>query len=73
MPVDAVKESKEPGDDERQLSSGRSVCSILMGSPDTHKSIMEEAPKELSALWTRLVWPNGSLEAVLNSFIFSRS
>ena len=53
LPVDAVKESKEPGDDERQLSAGYSVCSILMGSPDTHKSIMEEAPEQLSARWTR--------------------
>lgn len=57
LPVDAVKESKEPGDDERQLSAGLSVCSILMGSPDTHKSITEEAPKQMSARWTRLAWP----------------
>lgn len=57
LPVDAVKKSKEPGDDERQLSAGLSVCSILMGSPDTHKSITEEAPKQMSARWTRLAWP----------------
>lgn len=65
LPVDAVKESKEPGDDERQLSAGHSVCSILMGSPDTHKSIMEEAPKHMSALWMRLAWPNVFWDAVL--------
>lgn len=53
LPGDAVEESKEPGDDERQLSAGHSVCSILMGSLDTHKSIMEEAPKRMSAKWTK--------------------
>lgn len=57
MPLDAVKESKEPGDDGRQLSPAPSVCSILMGSPDTDKSIMEEAPKQMSPRWIRLAWP----------------
>lgn len=40
LAVDAVRESKEPGDDDRQLSAGHSVCSILAGSHRTHKSIM---------------------------------
>lgn len=57
LPLDAVKESKEPGDDGRQLSPAPSVCSILMGSPDTDKSIMEEAPKQMSPRWIRLAWP----------------
>lgn len=75
LPVDAVKESKEPGDDERQLSAGHSVCSILMGSPDTHKSIKEEALKQMSSLWTRWARPNVFFrEAVLgNIFNWTRS
>lgn len=40
LAVDAVRESKEPADDDRQLSAGHSVCSILAGSQRTHKPIM---------------------------------
>lgn len=56
--MDAIKECKEPGNDERLLSAGHCVCSILVGSPDTLKSILEEAQKQMSALWKRLAGPN---------------
>lgn len=39
LAVDAVWVSKEPRDDDRQLSAGHFVCSILTGSHRTHMSI----------------------------------
>lgn len=69
LPLDAVKESKEPGDDGRQLSPGPSVCSILMGSPDTHKSIMEEAPKQMSPRWMRMAWPMSIRDQYLDIYL----
>lgn len=69
LPLDAVKESKEPGDDGRQLSPAPSVCSILMGSPDTDKSIMEEAPKQMSPRWMRLAWPMSVRDQYLDIYL----